>query len=73
MPPRPLSDPHICSRGPESCPACGHKDSRDGPLTVSDGGTVFFVRCRICEAEHPDQSNWDYRDCDACRDEELSK
>lgn len=70
-----MSD-HTCSRHPETCPACGHEDSRDGfecfvgtPRDAAHGTTRFAVICPQCEADHPDQSNHDARPCDACDEE----
>jgi hypothetical protein len=67
-----VSAQHICSQSWDVCPACGHTDTRDafeGWEKPVAGASVFFVRCPECEAEHPDQANWDDRDCDACEEE----
>jgi hypothetical protein len=69
---------HTCSRHPERCPACGHEDSRDGfeglegtARDIAHRVPKFVVRCPECEALHPDQSNHDHRECDACSEEIL--
>ena len=67
--PRQLSTPHTCSKAPERCPTCGHEDTRDafeGWETGRRTGTSYVVRCRECEEVHPDQSNWDDRECEPC-------
>jgi hypothetical protein len=66
---------HTCSaRTNERCPTCGHEDTRDDFEGWETRGArnVFFVRCRECEAPHPDQSDHDNPPCDACYEAELT-
>lgn len=72
---------HICSEAAERCPSCGYEGTRDefegweadSPRDAAHGRSRFVVRCRECEALHPDQSNWDARDCEPCFDRQIEE